>query len=65
VERIAELKEKLQAAKSFIQDTSARHEREKQLLQHEIEENEKFFEGMCARAKTDIEDIERQLKAEV
>ncbi len=64
-ERIAELKEKLEGAKSFLQDTSSRREKEKERLQRQVEVSEKIFEGLCGRAKKEVEDIEKRLKAEV
>jgi hypothetical protein len=63
--KIAELKEKLEAACSFLQDTTARRESERQRLQRQIEVSDKLFEGLCRRAQTDVENIETELKAEV
>jgi multidrug resistance efflux pump len=64
-ERVADLHNALEAARSSLQQTLARGESEKSRLQRELQESQRFFKELCAKSKTEIEDIEKQLKAEV
>ncbi len=60
-DRVADLQKKLEIARCSL----ARSESEQLRLQQEFQETQRFWMGLCASTRREIEELESQLKAEV